>query len=228
MRLAVLLLCLVPSLAVAGTTRATFDIYLGGIRAGAVSIAGEERDGRYAAAGRLDSVGLIGAFRKVRYDAKVRGRVSGSEFAPRRYSETFRNGRETGEKALVYRDGVPRVRPKEERGRLDPKEQNETVDPLTAIWGILRDVPEAEACRFRGDIFDGKRRSRATLGPPRRSEARIVCDGEYVRVAGYDEDEMQDPLFPFRLTYGPAGDGRWQVERVDMDSIFGRGAMVRR
>lgn len=228
MRLAVLLLCLVPGLAAAATTRATFDIHVGGIRAAVISIAGEERDGRYAAAGRLESVGLIGAFREVRYDVEVRGRLLGAEFRPRRYSETFRNGRSTGEKALVYRKGVPRVRPKEERGRLDPEDQRGTVDPLTAIWGLLRDVTEAEACRFGGDLFDGKRRSRVTLGRPQRSGTRIVCAGEYARVAGYGEDEMENPRFPFRVTYRPSGDGRWQVERIDMESIFGRGAIVRR
>ena len=228
MRLLILLLCLVPGLAAAGTTRATFDIYVGGIRAAAISIAGEERGGRYAAAGRLESVGLIGAFRKVRYEAEVHGLVAGAEFGPERYFEIFRNGRETREKALVYRDGVPRVTPEEEKGRLDPEDQAGTIDPLTAIWGILRDVTEAEACRFRGHLFDGKRRSRVALGTPRRGEGRIVCDGEYARVAGHDEDEMQNPRFPFRVSYRPSGDGRWQVERIDMESIFGRGAIIRR
>lgn len=228
MRLAILLICLAPSLAAAETTRATFDIYIGGLRAGILAIAGEERAGQYAAAGRLESVGLIGAIRKARYDAEVRGRVSGSEFGPSRYSETFTNGRRTNEKALVYKGGVPRVTPADERGRLDPGEQAGTIDPLTSLWGVLRNVPESGACRFRGDLFDGKRRASVALEPPRRDGERIVCRGVYTRVAGYDDDEMEKPRFPFRLTYGPAEDGRWRVERVDMESIFGRGAMVRR
>lgn len=227
MRLVLLFLCLAPGLAAAGTTNATFDIYVHGVRAGVVLIAGEERDGRYAAAGRLESVGIIGAFKNVRYDAEVKGRASGLDFRPRRYSETHREGDETDERSIVFRKGVPRVRP-EEDGRIDPEDQGGTIDPLTAIWGLLRDVPEAEACRFSGDLFDGKKRSRVVLGRPTRGENGIVCAGEYSRVAGYDDDDMQNPRFPFRMTYVPAGDGRWQVQRIDMESILGRGAIVRR
>jgi hypothetical protein len=206
-----------------------FDVYVGGIRAGVVSISGEERDGRYAAAGRLESVGLVGAFRKVQYEAEVRGRLSGRKFGPRTYSETYRNGRDTEEKEIDYRKGFPRVRPKDAiGGRLDPKEQDGTIDPLTAIWSVLRDVSEGDACRFSGDLYDGKRRSRVALGEPEQSGSGIACDGEYRRVAGYDDDDMEKPSFPFRVAYGPAGDGRWQVERIDMESILGRGAIVRR
>lgn len=228
MRLVTLLICIAPGLAAAGTTSATFDIHVGGIRAGVLSISGEERDGQYAAAGRLQSVGVIGAFRNVQYDAEVRGRVKEAELRPKRYSETYRSGSDSDEKAIVYRNDVPRVRPKDERGRLDPKKQTDTVDPMTAIWGVLRDVGEGEACRFGGDLYDGKRRSRVVLKEPQRSQAAIVCAGEYRRVDGYDDEDMKNPSFPFRLTYQPAGDGLWKVARIEMDTIIGRGTMIRR
>ena len=233
MRLIVLLLVLLPGIAPAETTRATFDLYVSGIRAGTISVAGSEAAGRYAVAGQLESVGIVGAFRRVRYDAEVRGRVSGTRFTPRSYSETFRNGRRATAKGLDYAGGVPRLSVGPDYRRddedLDPATQGGTVDPLTAIWGVLRDVREGEACGFGAEMFDGARRSRIALGQPRRSGDAITCAGEYRRVAGYEPEELAEKArYPFRLTYRPAGDGGWQVERVEMDTIFGRGAMVRR
>jgi hypothetical protein len=232
MRLIALLLAIAPCFAAAETTRATFDIYVGGIRAGVVSVAGEERGGRYAVAGVLESVGVVGAFRHVKYDANARGRVAGSDFSPERYSETFQNGRDVDRKTMTYRRGVPTVAVEGGHDRdahdLDPATQRGTIDPLTGIWGVLRDVPDAQACRFSGNLFDGARRARVVLAQPRRSAGSLTCAGEYRRVAGYDADDMAHPSYPFRLTYGPAGNGRWQVERIDMDTIFGRGAMIRR
>lgn len=231
MRLLALLVLLAAGPAAAEPTRATFDIYVRGIRAGHVSVAGQERDGHYAAAGRLESAGVVGIFRRVRYDAEVRGRVSGTEFGPRSYSETFRDGRDLDRKSMSYRGGVPTVRSDDDRDSddLDPATQGGTVDPLTAIWGVLRDVPEGQACRFSAAMFDGARRSRVTLGAPRRSRDAITCAGEYRRVAGYSDEDMEEKArFPFRLTYRPAGNGRWQVDRIDMETLFGSGAMVRR
>ncbi len=231
MRLLLVLLLLAPAMAAAETTRATFDIYVSGLRAGVISVSGEERGGRYAAAGRLEAVGVVGAFRKVRYDAEVRGGVSGVDFRPERYAETFLNRGEREQKSIAYRGGVPRLTSDEDRDTedLDPATQGGTVDPLTGIWGLLRDVSGDQACRFRADLFDGARRSRLALGAPRRSADRISCDGEYRRIAGYDAETLAEKArFPFRVTYRPAGGGRWQVERIDMDTIFGRGAMVRR
>jgi hypothetical protein len=231
MRGLALLLLVLPCAVSADSTRATFDIYVSGIRAGMVSISGEERGGRYAAAGRLESVGVIGTFRKVRYDAEVQGRVAGAEFGPQSYAETFRSGDETDRKSITYRRGVPSVEGDDDRDAddLDPSTQGGTIDPLTAIWGILRDVPTGQACRFSAAMFDGARRSSIVLGSPRRASGRITCSGEYRRVAGYSAEDMaKRPRFPFRLTYREAGGGRWQVERIDMDTIFGRGSMVRR
>ena len=231
MRLLLVLLLLAPGLAVAETTRATFDIYVSGIRSGVISVAGEERGGRYATAGRLESVGVVGAFRRVRYDAEVRGRVSGVDFRPERYSETFLNRGERDRKSIAYRGGVPRVTADDERDDddLDPATQGGTIDPLTAIWGLLRDVRLDQACRFAADLFDGARRSRVSLGTPVRSAERITCDGEYRRIAGYDPETLAEKArFPFRVTYRPVGGGTWQVERIDMDTIFGRGVLIRR
>lgn len=230
MRLLVLLLMMLPAAALANSTRATFDVYVGGIKAATLAVAGEERDGRYAVAGVMESAGVVGAFRHVRYDASARGQVAGGDLGPRRYSETLRNGGRTVEKSMTWRGGVPLLRGggKRDDDDLDPAAQVGTVDPLSAIWGVLRDVPEQRACGFSADIFDGARRARVRLGAPERRGREIVCGGEYRRIAGYDDEELADPSFPFRLTYRQGGDGRWQVARIDMKTILGPGAMVRR
>lgn len=228
MRALAILLLLWPGVALAQATEATFDIHVSGIRAGVISIAGEERGGRYAVAGRLESAGVVGAFRNVRYDAKASGAVSGVKLAPGRYEESFRNGDRRKGKAITYRGGVPAVTGEDrDEDDLDPATQGGTVDPLSALWGLLRDVPEGKACRFSAAIFDGARRSRVTMGAPQRAGDRITCAGEYRRVAGYSDRDMRDPDFPFTVTYRQDGTA-WEVARIDMETILGRGTMTRR
>lgn len=228
MRYLALAFLMLPAVAAADTTQATFDVRIGGLRAGTLAIAGEENATRYAVAARMRSAGLVGALRTVRYDGTVRGRIAEGTPRPARYEESFRRGGDASAKALTYRGGVPRLTG-DDGGDLDPASQGGTVDPLTAIWGLLRDVPTADACRFATPIFDGERRSRVALGPLRRDGGRIVCDGEYRRVAGYsDKDMARRTRFAFRLTYRPAGPDRWAVERLDMDTTLGRGTLIRR
>lgn len=231
MRLIALLLCLLPAAAMAESTSATFDVIVRGLRVATISISGEERGGQYAVAGQLQSRGVVGAVRRVRYDGQVRGRIAGTRLSPKTYAETFQSGQRKTAKSMTYRGGVPTLSTDGTRDKRDlaPGTQGGTVDPLSAMWGVLRDVPGDQACRFSAAMFDGARRSRVALGTPQRSGDTIQCAGEYRRVAGYSDKAMAERShFPFRMTYRAGPGGIWRVERVEMQSILGPGTMVRR
>jgi hypothetical protein len=232
MRLAIVtLLMLQAGIGSADETRATFDVRMAGVRVGTLAIAGEERGGRYAVSGRGDAAGIASALGRSRYDARVRGRVRGDMLAPEAYTETFAGRDKLRRKSLTYAGGVPRLTEDGTRDEddLDPASQGGTVDPLTALWGILRDVPADRACRYSAVIFDGARRSSIATQPAQRGTDRIVCAGEYRRIAGYgDESDARPTRFPFRVHYVPANGGRWQVARIDMPTRFGRGTVTRR
>lgn len=231
MRLIALLFCLFPAAALAESTTVTFDINVRGLRVASLSLAGEERGGQYAAAGKIQSRGVVGAFRHVRYDGQVRGRIAGTRLAPQTYAETFESGQRTTAKSMTYRGGVPSLKTdgKRDKRDLSPATQGGTVDPLSAVWGALRDVTEGQACAFSATIFDGARRSRVAFGAPQRSGDTIRCAGEYRRLAGYSDKAMAERAsFPFRMTYRRGADDIWRVERIEMESILGPGTMVRR
>ncbi|MBD3764632.1 MAG: DUF3108 domain-containing protein [Rhodobacterales bacterium] len=213
---------------------ARFDLVMLGVRAGTLSFQGQDAGGRYTVTGRMESGGVVAVVRKVRYDGRAEGTVAGRSLAPLRYEETADTGRRQSESVMEWTDGVPRVvsyAPARETKDfdLDPAAQGGTIDPLTAMYAALRDVPEAEACNLSVDLFDGRRRSRVTLGPPTPKDGALLCAGEYRRVAGFPPRDMEEKTrFPFTLRLKPAGDGMMRVVRVEMDTLYGSARLIRR
>lgn len=213
---------------------ARFDLSIRGIHAGTLTFEGAAEAGRYAVTGRLESAGLVGMIRKIRYDGEVQGRVADKRFTPARYVERADTGRRQSEAVMEYRRGVPQVKvynpPREARdGGLDPARQGGTVDPLTAMFATLRDVPADQACNLALTLFDGKRRSQITLGPPQPREGGATCPGEYRRLAGFPAEDMAEKSrFPFTLHLVPAPGGLMRVAEVTMDSLYGNARLKRR
>ncbi len=116
--------------------QAVFDFSIRGIRAGTLSFAGDVGDGRYSVKGRLESAGLVGLVRTVRYDGQAEGTHRDDRYIPARYVEKADTGKRQSEAVMDYRRGVPQVKvynpPRAPGEGLDPATQGGTVDPLTA------------------------------------------------------------------------------------------------
>lgn len=213
---------------------AIYDLSIRGFHVGTVSYSGEIRDGRYSVTGRLQSGGLIDWVKHIRYDGSSSGRVKGDRFTPQRYVEAADTGKRQSEAVMEYRNGVPQVKvynpPRPPGGGgLDPAQQGGTVDPLTAMFAALRTVPQEDACDLTLQLFDGKRRSLVTIGPPTTTPDGTTCAGEYRRVAGFSDSDMAEKTrFPFTLVLEPAGQGKVQVAEITMDTLYGKGRMKRR
>ena len=213
---------------------ATFDIYLRGIRAAQLTYSTVEDGGRYSAAAKMQSSGIVGFVRTVTYEATAQGSVRGSTFVPSIYSEKRNNDGRVRTVRMRYRRGVPQGRemtparpPRPDD--LDPAAQGGTWDVMTAIFAVFRSTPRAEVCNLNQLLFDGRRVARISMSGPRESNGAISCAATYSRVAGYPASEMAERTdFPFTLTYTPAGNGEWRVTEVKMESIYGSGRMVRR
>jgi len=228
------LLSLSPAAAGAQTTHTgTFDLKLSGLRAGVVSFSAVEDGRQYSAAARAQSSGLVSLVRDLGYDARATGRITPRGFVPTRYQESANTGERVSRAVMEYVRGVPQVKsydpPQERRSRdVDPTTQGGTVDPMTAIYALLRDVPRAEVCTLDVPVFDGRRASRVSTSAPKAQGDRILCDGEYRRVAGFTDRQMSEKTrFPFLITYAPAGD-RYRVERIAIDTLYGRATLDRR
>lgn len=213
---------------------AIFDLNLRGIRAGTLAVSGAIQGTSYAASGKLQSTGILAAIKRISYDAKVSGTIRDARYTPRTYEETADTGSRQSQSVMEYRGGVPQVKvynpPREERDQdIDPATQGGTVDPMTAAYATLRDVPEAEACKLNLTLFDGKRRSQVRLSTPAVQDGRVTCAGEYRRLEGFsDKDMAEKTSFPFRLIYQPAQNGILRVGEVQMDTLYGKGVLKRR
>ena len=212
---------------------AVFDLSIRGLRAGTLTFAGQEAQGRYSVTGRLESAGLVGMVRRVRYDGQAQGAVRAGRFTPARYSETADTGKRQSQSVMEYRRGVPQVKvynpPRAPgSGGLDPATQGGTVDPLTAMFATLRDVPAGQECNRKLTLFDGKRRSQVVLGPPQPVEGGVACPGEYRRLEGFSADDMAEKTrFPFTVQMVPVGP-LMQVTEVTMESLYGNARLKRR
>lgn len=211
-----------------------FDLSIRGIRAGTLSFSGQATEGRYAVSGRLESAGLVGLVRQVRYDGQAEGSLRQGRFTPVRYREQADTGKRQSESVMEYRRGIPQVKvynpPRDlQVDGIDPATQGGTVDPLTALFATLRDMPPGEECNRTLTMFDGKRRSQLVLGTAATVDGGTTCPGEYRRLAGFSAGDMAEKTrFPFTLRLGPAPSGLMQVEEVTMESIYGNARLKRR
>ncbi len=216
------------------TDSAVFDLTLKGIHAGTLSVSGAISGNSYVASGVLKSGGLVAIVKKVRYDARSRGTVRNGRFTPSRYAEDADTGSRQSQSVMDYRAGVPQVKtynpPRTaDDGGVNPSSQGGTVDPLTALYAALRDVPEAEACSLAVYMFDGKRRSQVVLGDPKSDGKGVSCPGEYRRLEGFSPRDMAEKSrFPFVMRLEPTGDGRMRVVEISMDTLYGKGRLKRR
>lgn len=214
--------------------RIVFDVELKGIRAGELAINGKITNGAYGANGVLQTAGLVGWLRKIKFTASVTGLVSNGRFTPLKYTETDEAPGRDATHAIIYKNGTPvsvsRVPPRKPKPRdVDPAQQGGTVDPLTALYAVLRDVPRDAACQLDVKMYDGARRSQVRLFNPRPDGKGMVCSGEYRRLEGFSAKDMKEKSrFAFTLYYDPSPKGGLQVDRIETDTIYGKGRLTRR
>jgi hypothetical protein len=211
-----------------------FDVVFRGITAGRATWRAKEAPGAYAVSALLQSTGLLRLVADIRYIAEVQGTRRGDRFLPVRYKEELNTGQRKQAATLAFRGGVPvveRVEPPQPPGPndLDPAKERGVVDPLTALYIVLRDVPADRVCTARAVVFDGRRRSQVTLANPRPNGERIVCAGEYRRLAGFTDFEMRErQRFPFELAYESDGNGGLRVVEVRIETVYGQARLLRR
>lgn len=228
-------LCLAAPLHADQTDRIVFDVSLRGVSAGRLSINGKIEGANYGANGTLETTGLLGFLRKIRYDATVAGSHTAGTFTPQRFDETANRPGDESEHVIVYQNGTPvsvsRNPPRKPRKTdVDPAKQGGTIDPLTALYAVLRDVDRDEACKLNVTMYDGARRSQVSLNAPQADGDGVTCTGEYRRLEGFSAKDMKEKSrFPFTLIYAPTPDGkRLQVVEINTDTIYGTGRLKRR
>ena len=196
-----------PTSSRAEPTNAVYDVLFKGIRVGILEISGQSSTSRYQAHGKFRTTGVIAALKSVRFDLRSRGRVIGNRLAPLHYAEDVETGRRSSSVVMTYKKGIPiqtggSIGEERVTVPLDPARQADTVDPMTALFILLKDQPDLQFCDGTQPIFDGARRTRMRL----KSAGANTCTGQFERLAGYTPKQLQDrPRVDFEIAYQDAG-----------------------
>jgi hypothetical protein len=212
--------------AVAGL-EAVYDFYLGGIQAGRLTVSAAFGTESYHASSVLRTTGIIGFFYNLAFETEVVGRIDAGGLSPEHYNSKSRDPRRRQSIEISFEGGTPvsnrvepprRVRP----WSINPLDQHGTADPLSAVLTAFTPAPANAVCEQRVDVFDGRRRFALEVGPRQREGARIRCDAQYVRLAGFKPKWMgKRARRPFTLFWEERADGLFEVVRAVGESSFG-------
>lgn len=221
----------------ANTARAIdtiYDFYLGGIKAGEVSIDANVTGDQYRATSILRTAGIVGFFYKASFEAETEGTLAPNGLMPVRFHADSRMRSKEQSVEMRYANNAPREvlaepafdpRP----WQVEPTEQIGALDPISAAISALAPMPRAEICNRSVDVFDGRRRYSIDLGKPVVEGKRIKCPALYRRVAGFKPKMMKkNPQFPFNIWYEERPDGMAHIVRAAGESMFGLAVILLR
>jgi len=206
-----LALVLAAAPAAAEEIRAVYSARLYGAPVGQVIMAYNDNGRSYAASGHFRTTGLVGLLARVRFTMKARGNGTMLDMNPTSYSEDIDTGYRTSAIAVDYAASDRRI------------------DPLSALLAGLMDRPAESGCAFQRETWDGQRKMRVIINAAEtEADGDVLCQGVARRVSGYTEKEMANATeFPFTIRFAPKG-GVLEVQRMDIVTIHGRVALVRR
>ncbi|PWJ13306.1 DUF3108 domain-containing protein [Jannaschia seohaensis] len=214
---------------------ATYDLSLLGITGGTIALRGRDQGDSYSISSAAKATGMVGSLLKYGYEGRAQGRIQGGRHISSEYVEIeFDDGERTSSVTLF--DGTTPASvtfdpPREPKTYdIDPQAQSDVIDPLTALYLVLRPTAPGAACNTQFDTFDGRHVARLTLGPAQAAEnGTLTCEGEYLRLRGYSAKDLErqpNALMTFTLT--PVDDGKVQVSEITSRTRLGVAVLRRR
>lgn len=228
------LLALLAALPAAANERysARFTLHIAGVKLAELSLAAHWTAEGYAVRAALETSGVVGPFYEAGLQAEADGRRTGRALVPRRFAADTFDSRRRQAVEIRYGAGRPqsvRAEPpfKPKPWEIAPAEQGGTVDPLTAALALFGPQEERAVCGRAVEAFDGRKRTRLTLGPPKRGRRGIRCDGAYRRIAGFKPKRMEMPEVPVTVWFAQGLDGLWHLARAEAPTPFGTATLRR-
>lgn len=241
-------LFLTPTSAHAAQWQLTYRVHVGGIAVldaqADLSLSGDH----YSVAVRAATEGFLARLFPWETRARSEGSVEGDRVLPLRHSQTSTLGGKPRDVRLTYDergDVTAEVTPSPAEDGRDPVPdalRHGTVDPLSAVIGVLVAGMRGEGCAGSVPVFDGRRRydmafhddGMSLVGASRYSVfagAARQCRVTYTAIAGAKRDEggslwsgaaKADDRPPVELWLAPASIGGPPVPvRVETESGFG-------
>lgn len=211
--------------------QASFDFRVMGFPVGTVGMAWSTSGTSYNATADVDATGVVGFFTSFFFHGKATGTVKADgTVIPGHFEAQSKSSRDVRQTTIAWKNGKPTsvtiVPPRDNSA--DPADQGGTLDPVSAAFRLLRDVPKADACNVTVDMFDGMRRSRLKVGPATASGTALTCKGSYSRMKGDALGSLDRDQFPFTLSYTVGADGIARLQRIEAPTNFGTAVVARR
>jgi hypothetical protein len=206
---------------------AVYDFYLGGIPAGELTIDAAFGSSDYSASAGLKTTGIVGYLFDLAFNARASGRIDPAGLSPDHYNSFSQDPKRQYLVEISFENRTPvstRIEPERDNRpwSIDPRDQSDTVDPLSAVLAAFAPAPAGAVCDKRVEVFDGRRRFALDIGRRQQQGNRISCDAEYVRLAGFRPKWMgNNSTRPFTLYMEQRSDGLFQVARAVADTSFG-------
>ena len=213
--------------ATAQTDQKVFRVSIAGFPVGTASYSASLNGNRYEVQGFMGSTGFFGAFLASRYSGAVIGRTSGDRLTPQIFRGRFEQGRRFAEVDVKYSKG--RVRNVIRRPERSPQPHDIDVttvrgalDPISALYFMLRDVTVDKVCTQNFQVFDGGRTSRISMQRSQGENGSVICNGVYTRMGGFPPEQINERQhFPFQLVYMPAESGLFEVREFRATTFWG-------
>ena len=218
-------LALLPPLAQADQH---WSVHALGVRVGELTINMRETETRYTAKSRFQTTGLAGVLARIRFDIQAKGTRAGQSYAPATYRGDIHTGRRQSATALDFSGDIPRKTKGEHTPAVPIADAalKGAIDPMTMMWRVLRD--RADPCQLDGTQFDGTRLVAIRLLTARPNGDRLICEGEYHRLGGYTQEELDEiTVTPLEVTFTRKGE-LWQAEQVWVKTRYGAATLKRR
>ena len=229
---AVMLALIFAGPGMAEQTQERYSVRALGVKVGEMALVGRTTDTGYKVRSEFSTTGLVGAVKGVKFILSAEGARRGKTFLPQRYDEEMDTGERVSQARLIYSGGIARAEgpgiDKTRRHKVSNAQQKGAVDPLTAIFMVLRHQPEEGLCNFTQNLYDGERLSQVRFGAPKSKGKTRVCSGEFRRLAGYKPEDLENGRFGLSVTYEPAGDGLMRAVSMRADTIYGPATLVRK
>ena len=164
---------------------------------------------RYGVRGRLQTSGAARIFDQTTVDATTSGAVSGANLTWSRYDLTHAYGHKARRVQLTHAGAAvtPTVTPRYGNMGTPPAtaaQQNASVDPLTAIFQLGRQIGTARACTGSVLVFDGRGHYRLSVTPKAQGTftgggyngPSVTCNFRYEPLAGFTLSAQERSRIP--------------------------------
>ncbi|SEA38176.1 DUF3108 domain-containing protein [Rubrimonas cliftonensis] len=211
---------------------ASYEVYIGGLKVGALTLGVERGGARYAASARMEAAGLASWLFPGAAEAEAFGADTPRGLAPEAFVADGRFGDAAQRVEMDFgATGLALAAEPPLRARdydADLAAMGDALDPLSAAVAALAPAPAAAVCDRTLSVFDSRRRFDLLLGPAVESGGTLRCEGRFRRVAGYKDKHLRQPDQPFTAWFSVNQDGAATLMRAQAPTDFGHAVAVRR